>query len=523
MRSVAISRPLIIAGLIMTTALSALDGTIVTTALPTIVGVLGGLPLYSLVVSAFLLTATTTVPLYGKLSDMYGRKPVFMFGAITFIAGSALCGLAWDMYSLIGFRAIQGLGAGSIVPVSLTIIGDVFEIEERAKIQGVFGSVWGVSSVVGPLVGGTIVQYFDWRWVFFINVPVGVLASLLVFLYLREPRVHNSHRVDIAGAVTLTVGIGLVLVGLPQLVRGGGEASSTGLLMLVGAAILLALFAFYERRAPAPILSFGLLSRPVIAVPCLAGVLAGGVLIGYASFVPLLVQGSWGGTPTQAGLIVAPMSIGWPLASSLSGRLIKRFGYYPPVVAGMSLIMLGTLMLTTVRLVDDISLKAAITLVASLVTGLGFGSSTTTMLIALQVSVPWSERGAATAAAQFFRNMGQAVGATMLGAVLTLFLTPMLATQQVRLLVAGIPSSMNKAGADPALGPVNALFDLAIRPELPSQARDVLSDALSNSLWWVFAGMLLLAALGAIMATRFPRVVREADMGEPAPDVGKML
>lgn len=497
----------------MTTALSALDGTIVTTVLPTIVGVLDGLPLYSLVVSAFLLTATTTVPLFGKLSDMYGRKPVFMFGAAAFIVGSALCGLAWDMYSLIGFRAIQGLGAGSIVPVSLTIIGDVFEVEDRARIQGVFGSVWGVSSVAGPLVGGTIVQYFDWRWVFFINVPVGILAALLVFLYLREPRVHNSSRVDVAGAVTLTLGIGLLLVGLPQLVRGGKDASSTGLLLLLGAAVLLAAFAFFERRAPAPILSFGLLRRPVIAVPCLAGVLAGGVLIGYASFVPLLVQGAWGGTPTEAGLVVAPLSIGWPLASALSGRLINRFGYYPPVVAGMSLILLGTLMLTSVRLVDAIPLKAAITLVASAVTGLGFGSSTTTMLIALQVSAPWSERGVSTAAAQFFRNMGQAVGATLLGVALTLFLTPMLATQRVQSLVHDLPPSLNKAGADPTLGPINALFDLANRPKLPAPTRDALSDALSNSLWWVFAGMLLLAALGAIVATRFPRVVREAEPG----------
>ena len=510
-RAIALNRPLIIAGLIMATALSALDATIISTALPTIVGVLGGLELYPLVVAAFLLTATTTVPVYGKLSDMFGRKPIFLIGAGMFILGSALCGLAWDMPSLVAFRALQGLGAGSIVPVSLTLIGDLFDVEERARIQGVFGSVWGVSSIVGPLVGGAIVQFFDWRWVFFINVPVGVLAMMLVFLYLREPAIHTRQRVDIGGAITLTLGMGLVLIALQSGSQGSDWLSATTLLIWAGAVALLALFVFYERRAPAPILSFDLLSRPVIAIPCLAGLLAGVVLIGYSAYVPLLVQGAWGGSPIEAGLVVAPMSIGWPVASAMSGRLIKRVGYFPLVATGMSVIGLGTLLLLAVGLVDDISLKATITLVASLITGLGFGASTTTMLIALQVSVPWSERGVATASAQFFRNMGQAIGATVLGAVLTLVLTPMLASERVRQAVAAMPPDALKAGADPALGPANALFDLKIRPTLAPDVVSTLADALSQSLWWTFLAMLILGTLGVLVATRFPRVVIPAD------------
>ena len=224
-RSVALNKPLIILALILATALSALDGTVVTTALPTIVGILGGLPLYSLVVSTYLLTATTTVPIYGKLSDMYGRKPMFMVGSGLFILGSALCGLAWDMPSLIAFRALQGIGAGAVLPISLTIIGDLFDIEERARMAGIFGAVWGVSSVVGPVVGGAIVQFFDWRWVFFLNVPVGIFSSLLFFLYLREPRVHSRQRIDIAGGLTLTLGVGVVLVALQSGGQGGWFSS----------------------------------------------------------------------------------------------------------------------------------------------------------------------------------------------------------------------------------------------------------------------------------------------------------
>lgn len=514
-KAVALSRPLIITGLIMATALSALDVTIISTALPTIVGVLGGLEFYPLVVAAFLLTATTTVPVYGKLSDMFGRKPIFLIGAGVFILGSALCGLAWDMPSLIAFRALQGLGAGSIVPVSLTLIGDLFDVEERARIQGVFGSVWGVSSIVGPLVGGAIVQFFDWRWAFFINVPVGILSMLLIFLYLREPAIHTRQRIDFGGAITLTLGMGLVLVALQSGSRGGWLSPLT-LLFWFGAAGLLALFVSYERRAPAPILSFSLISRPVIAIPCLVGLLAGVVLIGYAAYVPLLVQGAWGGSPIEAGLVVAPMSIGWPVASAMSGRFIKRVGYYPLVVTGATAIAGGTLLLLGIGLTSDISLKTAITLVASGITGLGFGASTTTMLIALQVSVPWSERGVATASAQFFRNMGQAIGATVLGTVLTLLLTPMLASERVQRAVAAMPPGALKAGADPALGPANALFDLDLRPTLAPDVVGALADALSNSVWWMFLAMLLISGLGVLVASRFPRVVTPADAGAPA-------
>jgi EmrB/QacA subfamily drug resistance transporter len=505
--------------LILSTALVALDGTVVATALPTIVGVLGGLPLYSLVVSAYLLTSTTTVPLYGKLADMYGRKPVFIVGSSIFIFGSALCGLAWDMPSLIAFRALQGLGAGAVLPISLTLIGDLFDLEERARMQGVFGAVWGVSSVGGPLLGGAIVQLFDWRWVFFINVPIGIISSLLFFLYLREPAVHTRQRVDIAGGVTLTVGVGFLLVALQS--SGHSNVLSPEVLGLWAAAIaLLALFIFFERRAAAPILTLTLLSRPVISVACMVGMLAGGVLIGFAAYVPLVVQGAWGGTPIEAGLIVAPLSIGWPLASSMSGHFVKRYGFRAVAVAGMFTLVAGCVLMLLVGapfVADNAVLRALVILVASFICGAGFGLNTTTMLIAVQTSVPWSQRGVSTAAVQFFRNMGNAVAAAILGAVLSATLASSLTSDRVQSLVRELPPETLKANSDPTLGPVNVLFDLNLRDIVPQAIRSALEQALAGGLWWVFFSMLIMALLAAVVVLRFPRVVTAAADAPDAP------
>ncbi len=512
-RTVALNKPLIITALILATALSALDGTVVATALPTIVGVLGGLPLYSLVVSAYLLTSTTTVPIYGKLADMYGRKPVFMVGSGIFILGSALCGVAWDMPSLIGFRALQGIGAGAVMPISLTIIGDLFDLEERAKMQGVFGAVWGVSSVAGPLIGGAIVQFADWRWVFFLNVPVGIVSSLLFFFYLREPAIHARGRVDVLGGLTLTAGVGLALVAL-QGGAHGGWLTPQELAMWSGAIALLALFVLFEKRASSPILAFSLLGQPVLLVSCLAGVLAGGVLVGLGAYTPLIAQGAWGGTPIEAGLIVAPLSIGWPLASSQSGKLIRRFGYRTIAIAGLFVLIAGCLLLVSVGL-DAVAqngvLRAVVVGTASFVCGAGFGMNMTSTLIAVQEAAPWSQRGSSTAAVQFFRNMGNAAGAAILGAVMTTVLASRLATDRMQAIIQTIPPDALKAGADPALGPVNTLFDLTIRDHLPAPTRLALEEALAGSLWWVFLGMLLLAIMAAIVIQRFPHTVTPAE------------
>ncbi len=512
----AVSRPLIITGLIAAVALSALDATIVSTAMPTIVGQLRGLPLYPLVIAAYLLTSTTTMPLYGKLSDMYGRKPIFMAGAGIFIVGSFLCGLAWDMPTLIAFRGVQGLGAGAVIPVSLTLVGDLFEIEERAKLSGIFSSVWGVSSVIGPVIGGAIVQLWDWRWVFFVNVPVGVIAALLIFTNLREPRVHTRQRVDIAGAATLIVGMSLLLIALSNFGQWALDFA-----LVTGAIALLIAFGYIERRAASPILSIALLKRPTIMVSCLVGIFSGAVLVGISAYVPLLVQGSWGGTPIEAGLIIAPLSIGWPIASATGGRLIRNFGYRAISLVGVFTLVVGTLLLLGSRVRDEgigiippYSLTllpghttgTIIIILATFICGLGFGFSMTAMLIAVQNSVAWAERGIATASLQFFRSMGNAVGATMLGAVLTTTLTSLLTTPHMQALLTQLPPAAHSGNDNHStLGPVNALFDLNIRDTLTQPLRTALADALSSGLGWVYVAIMLMAVIGALLAIKFPK------------------
>jgi len=278
--------------------------------MPTVVGDLGGIHFYSWVFTAYLLTSTVTVPLYGKLADLYGRKPVLLFGIGVFLVGSMASGLARGIGTLIAFRAVQGLGAGAMQPTTLTIVGDIYNLEERSRMQGVFGAVWGVAGLVGPLLGGIIVKYLSWRWVFFINVPAGIAAAAVLMIALHEDVAHRQHSLDWAGAGLLTVGLSALLFGAQ-----GGSASAIGLPV---AAVLLALFVIVERRAVEPVLPLGLFRQPVIGVATLAGALVGAGMISMVTYVPLYVQGVLGGSPTEAGSAITPMVIGWPIASAIS-------------------------------------------------------------------------------------------------------------------------------------------------------------------------------------------------------------
>ena len=316
----------IIIALMLGMALAALDTTIVGTALPSIVGKLGGITLYSWVFSAYLLTSTTTVPIYGKLADLFGRKPVFLFGTAVFLIGSAACGAAQSMEQLIIFRAIQGLGAGAVLPIVLTIIGDIFPLEERARVQGLFSGVWGLSSIVGPALGGVIVDHFSWRWVFYINIPFGLLSAFLLIITLKENVERKQRSIDYLGTLTLTFGIIALLFALLQ----GGvtwawtSLPSLGLFAL--AVVLIALFLFQETRASEPILPLTLFSNRIIAISSIGGVVLGVVLFGVTSYVPLFVQGVKGGTATSAGITLGPFLVAWPSAATLSGRVILRYG-----------------------------------------------------------------------------------------------------------------------------------------------------------------------------------------------------
>ena len=325
--------------------LAALEATAVGTAMPTVVAELGGVSRYSWVFSAYLLAATTTVPMYGKLADLFGRKLIFTVAISLFLLGSTLCGFATSFPQLIIFRTIQGLGAGGVMPISITLVGDIYTLEERGRMQGLFSAVWATSSLVGPAAGGLITDFLTWRWVFFINIPFGLAAVVLLRAFLKEEGERRQHKLDYLGTVSLTLSVAILLLALlegPEL-WGWGDPRTLG--MILFSVLGLLFFLWQEDRHPEPMLPLELFKIRVIAVASLGGVLMGTLMYCAAAFVPMFTQGVLGGTAVDAGMTLAPMSIGWPIASTTSGWLLMRFGYRPFILLGSALGVLGCLLL----------------------------------------------------------------------------------------------------------------------------------------------------------------------------------
>ena len=466
-------------------SLASLDTTIVGTAMPTIVGKLGGFTLYSWVFSVYLLTSTTTVPIYGKLADLFGRKPIFLFGTALFLIGSIASGTSQSMEQLIVFRAIQGLGAGAVLPIVLTIIGDIFVLEERARVQGLFSGVWALSSVVGPALGGLIVDHFSWRWVFYINIPFGLLSAFLLVIFFNEKVERKKLSLDYIGTLTLTGGIVALLFALLQ---GGtnwawNSLPSIGLFAL--SALLLVLFIYQENRAPEPILPLTLFKNCIIAISSIGGVILGVIMFGITSYVPLFVQGVKGGTATSAGVTLGPLLIAWPISSTLSSKIIIRFGYRFTAVMGASFATVGVGMVTLFHM--DTGLPYIV--VSMLIIGTGLGFMSTAFVIAVQNAVPWNLRGVATASTQFVRTMGGTVGVAVMGTILNtqmaLHFIPIFAHYSD--VLARLPKG---------LAPSNVLLTPDVRSTLPIDVLSQLQTALAQSLFWVYALMFVCALIG---------------------------
>jgi EmrB/QacA subfamily drug resistance transporter len=388
--------------------MAAMEATVVATAMPTVVSDLHGLELYGWVGSIYMLATTLTIPVWGKLADTIGRRSIMLAGMAVFLAGSMASGFAWSMTSLVAFRAVQGAGAGALQPVGLTIVGDIFTLEERSKIQGLFGAVWGLAGMIGPLAGGLIVHTLSWRWIFFVNIPFGLAAAALLSLYF-----HESPRASHEGSELDWLGGGLLCVSIVSLLMGaGGQAP---FLTLPLAALTLVLFIRTELRAPAPLVPLSLFSIRVIAIASVCGTLMGAVMMGALMYVPLFVQAVRGGTATQAGAAVAPMLIGWPIASALSGRILPRIGYRPLVRGGLTIVGAATVALWWALTHD---LGPNVVRVVMLVFGAGMGFANTALLIAVQESVEWNRRGVATASSMFFRTIGGAIATGALGVLL---------------------------------------------------------------------------------------------------------
>jgi EmrB/QacA subfamily drug resistance transporter len=485
------------AGVLTGMFLAALEATVVGTAMPTVIAALGGLNHYSWVFSAYLITSTVTVPVWGKLSDLYGRRLFYQIGIAIFLVGSALSGMSGSMTQLIVFRAIQGLGAGALVPLGMTIIGDIFTVTERARMQAYFSGVWGFSSVIGPVLGGFITDQWSWRWVFYINLPVGLMAALITGLALREPARQERPSIDYAGAALLTAAITLLMLAL---VEGGASLSTLlsarNLELAGGAAILFALFVWVERRAVDPLIPFKLFRNRVVTVSVVAGFLAGVGMFGAISFVPLFAQGALGATATEAGSLLTPLLLSWVGMSIIGGRLLLRVGFRPTCIVGFALMTLGFVLLSTYQ----IETARRWLYVDLILIGAGLGLTMLTLLIAVQQSVARTQLGIATSLNQFSRSIGGAVGVAVMGAVLTAGLAARL--DEVAQSGQGVLTT--ERAAELAANP-NALIDPQARAALPPGALDALRRAMAGAIHNVFWVGTVLAALALLVCLYLPR------------------
>ena len=457
-------------GIMLSLFLASMEGTVVATAMPSIVAQLGGLSIYSWVFAIYMLTSTTTVPIYGKLSDLYGRKLVYSISMALFLVGSILCGQARTMDQLILFRAFQGLGAGGVLPLAFIIIGQIFSLEQRARMQGIFSGVWGVSSIIGPLIGGFLVDQVSWHWVFYINVIPGLLAFGLVWFawkdVLRKPG--SRIYVDYLGGGLLTAGGLSLLLGLNEL------GTPLGWGCLAAAVCLFAGLVWAEKRAPDPILPIKLFKVRLFTVSILHGVLAGWAMFGSITYVPLFVQAVLGTSATQAGITLTPSTLTWTVASIFGTRLLLKMGYRTLSLLGMVVMVAGTFFMSQIGVGTS---QFSIMLYTSMM-GMGMGVSMPAFLIALQSTVSKESLGVATSTLQFSRSIGGTLGVSILG----VFLSSRLASQLLA------------AGVDPTSVSLNTLLDPI------AGANIAIEGPLRQALAVSIAGMFIIAFLAALAA-----------------------
>jgi EmrB/QacA subfamily drug resistance transporter len=484
----------IVFGVMLGLFLGAMESTAVATAMPTVIASLGGLAIYSWVFSGYILAATISMPLWGKAADLYGRRAAYLTGLGIFLLGSILSGLAESMAALIAFRTLQGLGGGALIPLGYTIVGDLYGLERRAKMQGYFSATWGIASIVGPLIGGLLTDRLSWRWVFYVNVPFGILAGVVLgWALARFPRPAGPVRMDVRGAALLTVGMTALLVALVEGGRGGTGFGPTHWILLAVAAVALGVFVAWERRAPEPLLPLHLFTNRMFRAAAISGLLAGMAMFGTISFIPLFVQGVLGGTATQAGTALTPFVLGWVVLSVVSARLLLRVGYRPPVLAGMVCLAIAFLLMSHMGLGTSRSATGRNMLLA----GMGMGLIMVPLLIAVQNAVPRRDLGAATSATTFFRSIGGAVGVAVMGAVLSHELASQLRTLGG---AAGVAAGQLQA----LVAHPDAVVHPATRLTLPPAILAAFSQALANALHAVFLVGFAIACLALASAFLVP-------------------
>ncbi|RBW68771.1 MDR family MFS transporter [Bacillus taeanensis] len=495
-----INKKLVLTGLIIGMFFSALEQTIVGTAMPTIIGELNGFTIFAWVTTAYLITSTTVVPIVGKLSDLYGRRSLYLIGTILFIIASGLCATAETMEQLILYRGLQGIGGGMIMPLSQTIIGDIFTAEQRAKWQGVFGALFGLSSVIGPFLGGIIVDTISWHWIFLINVPTGLLSAILIFIGLKQEFIAPKSKaaIDYLGIATLVPALVLLLLGLTFAGDKFEWVSSTSLFIFGGSLLLTVAFGIVESKAAEPILDLKLFKNRVFAVTNALGFLLGLGMFGAIMFVPMFMQGIFGVSPTQAGSTMTPMMIAMITASIIGGSLLLKFRFRTVLTSGMILASVGFFLMSTMNLESN-EWTAYFYMV---VLGLGMGLVMPTLMIAVQNEFPKSQLGTVTSASTFFRSIGGTIGITILNAVMN----------------SNLQNNMNEAAAaatEPILAQTlallkektDSLFGILLEPSILQLPEAVLTSVVttiqtswSNAFSTVFLTGLIFIGAGILAA-----------------------
>lgn len=487
MLKITTNRKMVTIAMLVAILLVAIDVTVVSTAMPQIVSDLSGLALISWVFAIYTLTTSVTTPIYGKLADLFGRKKVFIIGVILFVVGSMLSGAAQTMTQLIWFRAFQGIGAGAVMPLTFTIIGDLYPGEQRAKMQGVFSSVWGIAGLLGPLVGGFFVDQISWRWIFYINLPVGLVSLLLITYFFHENvELKKEHKIDYLGATTFTIGISTLLYAL--LNAGPGQKYAWNSMpiytLLAVSVIFLVLFGYIEKNAKEPMLPPSLFRIPVILVSNLIGFLASAVLIGVNVYLPMWIQTILGHSATSSGLTLMPMSIAWPLGATFAGRYMYKIGSKFTAILGSVLIALGGTWLLAVELNSPYWYFVGIMCVIGL--GMGYAMTPTTVLV--QSAVGWQMRGAATASNSFTRSIGQTVGIAVFGTIFN-----------NSLIQSGKEHSNAGWGGE---GNIGDILNSDIINTLPSDAISMIHNALAQGMHLVFI-LVFIIGIANLLVTLF--------------------
>ena len=490
----------VLAGVMAGMFLAALDQSILGTALPRIVSDLGGLDHLSWVVTAYLLTSTAVTPLWGKISDLYGRRLIFQLAIVIFLIGSALCGLAQDMPQLIAFRAVQGIGGGGLFAIALSIIGDIIPPRERGKYQGYFGAVFGVSSVAGPLLGGFFTDGPGWRWIFYVNVPIGAAALVVTSIVLKMPVVRREHKIDYLGAAMIVAAVSSFLLYLNWSGDANGWTAPISLVLVASAVIFSVFFVLVEARAAEPIIPLRLFRNAIFRIGNLYGFLCGIAMFGAIIFLPLYLQGVMGMSPTRSGMAMLPVVAGLFTSSISSGRLITRTGRYRifPIL-GAAIIVAGLILLGTLE-VDTPYWQVGI---FGFIFGLGLGLTLQTIVVAVQNSVEMRDLGAATSSTTFFRSLGGAIGAAMFGAVLGIRLDHYLE---------------QNLGAEATSAAVDA-NDIQAMQDLPEPVRHLVLDAFTpalNDVFLVCIPFIIVAFVIALFLREIP-LRSAADQTRPQP------